>query len=60
MTYHVTLKGRPLATLISTTPKGKSIVTSGYFYNVTAEKEDLDLAFLVTFAIARTDQTFYS
>ncbi len=60
MTYNVTLKGQPLATLASTTPKGKSIVTSAFFYDVTTEPENLDLAFLVTFAIARTDQTFYS
>ena len=29
-------------------------------WKVTTEEENLDLAFLVTFAIARTDQTFYS
>ena len=60
MTYTVTLKGQPLATLASTTPGGKSIITSSVCYNVTTEEKDLDLAFLVTFAIARTDQVFYS
>ena len=60
MTYTVTLKGQPLATLASTTPGGKSLITSPSCYNVTAEEKDLDLAFLVTFAIARTDQVFYS
>ena len=60
MTYTVTLKGQPLATLASTTPGGKSLITNPSCYNVTAEDKDLDLAFLVTFAIARTDQIFYS
>ena len=60
MTYDVTLKGQPLATIASTTLKGKSMITSRYVYDVTAEEKDLDLAFLVTFSIARTDQTFYS
>lgn len=60
MTYTVTLKGQPLATIASSTPKGKSLITSPYVYDVTAEEKDLDLAFLVTFSIARTDQTFYN
>lgn len=60
MTYTVTLKGQPLATLASTTPGGKSLITSASCYNVTAEDKDLDLAFLVAFSIARTDQVFYS
>ena len=60
MTYTVTLKGQALATLASTTPGGKSLITSPFCYNVTLEDKDLDLAFLVTFAIARTDQVFYS
>ena len=60
MTYTVTLKGQPLATLASTTPGGKSLITSPSCYNVTVEEKDLDLAFLVTFAVARTDQVFYS
>ena len=60
MTYSVTRKGQPLATLVSTTPGGKSLITRAHCYNVTVEEENLDMAFLVTFAIARTDQTFYS
>lgn len=60
MSYNVTLKGQPFAAIESTTPGGKSIITSRFVYNVTTEEENLDLAFLVTFAIARTDQTFYS
>lgn len=60
MTYHVTLKGQPLATLSTSTPKGKSFITSAHVYDVTTDESNLDLAFLVTFAIARTDQAFYS
>lgn len=60
MTYTVTLKGQPLATLATTAPGGKSLVTSANCYDVTTDEENLDLAFLVAFAIARTDQTFYS
>ena len=60
MTYNVTLKGEPMATITSTTPKGKSVMTSKYVYEVITSENNLDLAFLVTFAIARTDQTFYS
>ena len=60
MTYTVTLKGQPLATIATSTPGGKSFITTQHVYSVTAEEADLDLAFLVTFAIARTDQAFYS
>lgn len=60
MTYTVTLKGRPLATVETSTKSGKGILTSGHFYQLTADEADLDMAFLVTFAIARTDQVFYA
>lgn len=60
MTYDITFKGQPLATAASTTPKGKSIVTLGHYYDVECEEKDLDLVFLVVFAIARTDQAFYN
>ncbi len=60
MTYTVTLKGHPLAALTTAAPGGKGLITSSHYYEVTAEENDLDLAFLVTFAIARTDQVLYS
>ena len=60
MHYEVTLQGEHLATLSSTTPKGKSFLSSPFFYDVTTEEGSLDMAFLVAFAIARTDQTFYN
>lgn len=60
MTYDVTLKGNPMASITMTTPHGKSVIASRYYFNVTTSEENLDLAFLVTFAIARTEQLFYN
>ena len=60
MKYIVTLKGEPLATCEMSNPKGGKLITSKFVYEVTTEEKDLDLAFLVTFAFAKTsDQTFY-
>lgn len=61
MTYTVTLKGQAFATIASAPVNGgKGILTSSFTYDVTTAEENLDLAFLVAFAIARTEQTFYS
>lgn len=60
MTYSVTLRGQPLATVETSTKSGKGLITADHCYRVTADEADLDLAFMVTFAIARTDQVFYS
>ena len=60
MTYTVTLKNQPLATIATVPPKGKIPITVPNVYNVTAEEEDIDLAFLITFAIARTEQILYN
>ena len=60
MSYHVTLRGRPLAEVETSSKSSKGFFTSDHFYRVTADEADLDLAFLVTFAIARTEQMFYS
>ncbi len=61
MTYNVTLEGKEMATISTASPNnGKMIITSAYCYNVTTSTSNIDLAFLVTFAIARTDQTFYN
>ena len=59
MTYEVSFEGKPLATISSSSPKGKSIITTDMYYDVTCEEKDLDLAFLVAFSIAKTEQTFY-
>ena len=60
MSYEVTLKGQHLATVASSSPKGKSIITTDLYYDVVCEEKDLDLVFLVAFSIARTEQKFYN
>ena len=60
MSYDVTLKGQPLATIVNSSPKGKSFITTDLYYDVTCEEADLDLAFLVAFSIAKTEQTIYN
>ena len=60
MNYDVTLKGQPLATVANSSPSGKSLLTTDLFYDVTCEEKDLDMAFLVAFAIGMTHQTFYN
>ena len=60
MTYDVSLQGRHIATIATAAPNGgKSIVTGGSWYNVTAAEQDLDLAFLTAFAFARCEQVIY-
>ncbi len=59
MTYEVSLKGKPIATLATAAPNGgKAFITSGSHYDVTTTEEYLDWAFLTAFAIARTEQAF--
>ena len=60
MTYDITLKGEPLAVIASTTPKGKSIITTNLYYDVECEEKDIDLVFLVALSIAKTEQLFYN
>ena len=60
MRYNVTYKGAPLATVATSSPKGTSFITTGMYFDVTCEEKDLDLAFLVAFAIAKTDQALVS
>ncbi len=60
MSYDVTFKGAPLATIANSSPKGKSIFTTDLYYDVTCEEADLGLVFLVAFSIAKTEQTIYS
>jgi hypothetical protein len=59
MTYQVSFEGKDIATIASSTPKGKSLITTDMYYDVTTDEKDLDLVFLVAFAIAKTEQTFY-
>jgi len=60
MTYNITLEGKPLATISSSSPKGKSFVTLSNYCDVVCEEKDLDLVFLVAFSIAKTNQLFYN
>lgn len=60
MTYNVSFEGKPLATIASSSPKGKSLITTDKYYDVTCEEKDLDLVFLVAFSIAKTEQIFYN
>ena len=58
-TYEVSFEGKPIATIATSSPKGKSIITTDMYYDVTCEEKDLDLVFLVALSIARTEQIFY-
>ncbi len=60
MSYDVSFKGQPLANIATSSPKGKSIITTNLYYDVVCEEKDLDLVFLVAFSIAKTEQTFYN
>lgn len=60
MSYNVSYEGKQIATIATSTPKGKSIITTDLYYDVDAEEKDLDLVFLVAFSIAKTDQIFYN
>ena len=60
MTYDISFEGKPLAVIATSSPKGKSLITTDLYYDVTCEEKDLDLVFLTAFSIAKTDQTFYN
>ena len=48
-----------IATITSSSPKGKSLITTDMYYDITCDEKDLDLVFLVAFAIAKTEQIIY-
>ena len=60
MTHIVSLEGKEIATLASSSPKGKSLITLNRFYDVTCEEKNLDIVFLVAFSIAKTEQLTYN
>ena len=60
MTYNVTFEGKEIATIATSSPKGKSFITFDLYYDVTCEEKDLDIVFLIAFSIAKTEQTFYN
>ena len=60
MTYDISFEGNNIGVISTSSPSGKSIITSDMYYDVTCEDKDLDLMFLVAFSIAKTEQTFYN
>ena len=60
MTYEISYEGKELATIKTSSPKGKSFITTNLYYDVICEEKDLDLVFLVAFAIAKTEQIAYN
>ena len=60
MTYNITYEGKELATIATSSPKGKSLITTDMYYDIICDEKDLDLVFLVAFSIAKTEQTFYN
>ena len=59
MTYVVSFEGNEVGTIKTSSPKGKSLITTDMYYDVICDDKDLDLVFLVAFSIAKTEQTFY-
>ena len=60
MTYNVSFQGSPIAVIATSSPKGKSFITTDLYYEITCSEQNLDIVFLVAFAIAKTEQTFYN
>lgn len=61
MKYEVSFRGQPMATIETASPSGKGMLTTGFFYNITTEEENLDLAFLLAFTFVKTsEQAFKS
>ena len=60
MSYIISLNGSEIATVATSSPSGKSLITTNLFYDVICDEKDLDLVFLVAMSIALTEQTFYN
>ena len=60
MTYEISFEGKKIATIATSSPKGKSLITTGLYYEISCEEKDIELVFLVAFSIAKTEQTFYN
>ena len=60
MTHDVSREGLRIATISSSSLKGKSFITTDLYYDVTCEEKNLDIVFLIAFSIARTDQVIYN
>ena len=60
MTYAISFEGKEIGTISTSSPKGKSFITTDIYYDVTCDQKDLDLVFLVAFSIAKTYQIAYN
>lgn len=60
MTYSISLKGDDIATIATSSPKGKSFITTDLYHDIECDEKYLDIVFLVAFSIAKTEQTFYN
>ena len=60
MSYDVSFEGKLIATITTSTPKGKSFITTDMYYDVICCEKDLDLVFLIALSIAKTNQVFYN
>ena len=60
MVYDVTLKGEKVATVATSSRSGNSFITNRFTLDVATAPENIDLAFLVAYSIAKTEQTIYS
>ena len=60
MSYTIFYQENQIATVKTSTPKAKSIITTNMYYDVICDEKNLDLVFLVAFSIAKTDQILYN
>ena len=60
MTYIISFEGKEIGTIKTSSPKGKSLITTSLYYDVECDEKNLDLVFLTAFSIAKTEQTFYN
>ena len=59
MTYNVSFEGKPLAIISTSSQKGKSLITTDKYFDITCDEKNIDLVFLIAFSIAKTNQIFY-
>lgn len=58
--YDITVKGEKVGEVRTSTKNGGGFITTNVFFDVITDEEHLDLAFLVAFSIARTNQAILS
>ena len=60
LAYDITVRGEKVAEVKTSNKNGGGLITTNIFLDVITDEEHLDLAFLVAFAVARTNQTILS